>query len=74
MAVPKEQAHAPFLTQMTVLVSNPGFQTVSDHYERPCRTLVCVVVHSSVHTTERHARMCVSTRWLPGLGPYLGFS
>ena len=37
MAAPKEHAHAPFLTQMTVLVGNLSFQSVTNHYERPCR-------------------------------------
>ena len=38
MAAPKEHAHAPFLTQMTVLVGNLSFQSVTNHYERPCMT------------------------------------
>ena len=37
MAAPKEHAHAPFLTQMTVLVGNLSFQSVTNHFERPCR-------------------------------------
>ena len=36
MAAPKEHAHAPFLTQMTVLVGNLSFQSMTNHYERPC--------------------------------------
>ena len=39
MAIPKEHAHAPFLTQMTVLVGNLSFQSVTNHYKRPCNTL-----------------------------------
>ena len=38
MAAPKEHAHAPFLTQMTVLVGNLSSQSVTNHYERPCST------------------------------------
>ena len=29
MALPKEHAHTPFLTQMTVLVGNLGFQNMT---------------------------------------------
>ena len=36
MANPNEHFHAPFLTQMTVLVGNLGFQSMTDHYETPC--------------------------------------
>ena len=36
MAIPKEHEHVPFLTQMILLVSNLGFQSISEHYERPC--------------------------------------
>ena len=39
MAIPKEHEHVPFLTQMIVLVSNLGFQSKSEHYERPCKKL-----------------------------------
>ena len=42
MALPKETAHAPFLTQMTVLVGNLGFQSMTNHYERPCNTIIWV--------------------------------
>ena len=36
MAKPREHIHAPFLTQMTVLVGNLGFQSMTDHYGGPC--------------------------------------
>ena len=38
MAKPNGHIHVPFLTQMTVLVGNIGFQSISDHYERPCNS------------------------------------
>ena len=41
MAIPKEHEHVPFLTQMIVLVSNLGFQSISEHYERPC---ICCIL------------------------------
>ena len=36
MAKPKQHIHAVFLTQMTVLVGNLGFQSMTDHYGGPC--------------------------------------
>ena len=36
MAKPNGHIHVPFLTQMTVLVGNLGFQSMTDHYETPC--------------------------------------
>ena len=36
MAKPKQHIHAAFLTQMTVLVGNLGFQSMTDHYGGPC--------------------------------------
>ena len=36
MAKPREHIHAPFLTQMTVLVGNLGFQSMTNHYGGPC--------------------------------------
>ena len=38
MPLPKEHAHVPFLTKMAVLVSNLGLQSMSKHYEIPCRS------------------------------------
>ena len=37
MPLPEEHAHVPFLTKMAVLVSNLGLQSMSKHYEKPCR-------------------------------------
>ena len=42
--MPKEHEHVPFLTQMIVLVSNLGFQSISEHYERPCTTFPIIDV------------------------------
>ena len=36
MAKPKQHIHAVFLTQMTVLVGNLGFQSMTNHYGGPC--------------------------------------
>ena len=36
MANPNAHIHVQFLTQMTVLVGNLGFQSMTDHYETPC--------------------------------------
>ena len=36
MANPSEHIHGPFLTQMTVLVENLGFQSITNQYGRPC--------------------------------------
>ena len=36
MANPNAHINVPFLTQITVLVGKFGFQSMSDHYERPC--------------------------------------
>ena len=38
MANPNAHIHVPFLNQMTVLVGNLGFQSMTDHYETPCIT------------------------------------
>ena len=35
-ALPKEHAHAPFLAQITVLVGNFGFQSMTEHYGWAC--------------------------------------
>ena len=40
MAKPREHIHAPFLTQMTVLVGNLGFQSMTNHYGGPCIYMV----------------------------------
>ena len=36
MANPNAHTNVPFLTQMTVLVGNLGFQSMTDQYETPC--------------------------------------
>ena len=36
--LPKKYVHVPFLTEMTVFNGNLGFQSISDRYERPCRS------------------------------------
>ena len=36
MAKPNAHIHVLFLTQMRVVVGNLCFQSISDHYERPC--------------------------------------
>ena len=41
MANPNAHIHVPFLTQMTVLVGNLGFQSMTDHYETPCIKIIC---------------------------------
>ena len=40
MANPNAHIHVPFLTQMTVLVGNLGFQSMTDHYETPCKSRI----------------------------------
>ena len=37
MANPNAHIHVQFLTQMTVLVGNLGFQSMTDQYKTPCR-------------------------------------
>ena len=36
MANPNAHIHVQFLTQMTVLVGNIGFQSMTDQYKTPC--------------------------------------
>ena len=44
MANPNAHIHVQFLTQMTVLVGNLGFQSMTDQYKTPCMYLLLTII------------------------------